>query len=235
MTYRVLGCAESTPYQEHPMIRKTFTALLAYIAFMGVLGTLLVSPNVFAGVEHSASHREFARTAIDNLFAAIRSDAKALRGDHAALEAIVLATIAPHADFEAMTQAVAGQAWRDMTAEERAALVTEFRMLLIRFYSGMLAQYADYDYRIVARAGHPAGGDATITVELRERGRPGGLVVRVNAVVRSGAGDTWKIVDLSVDGVSIVQSYRSGFRHDLKQLGVSGLIEKLRKMNGNAT
>lgn len=227
-------CGEHATVEEYPMLQRAFPVLVALIALASATSVLPASRGASAEEARSASHREFARSAIDDLFSEIRSNAKARQGDRAELEAIVLRILAPHVDFEAMTRVAAGRAWRDMTPADRAALAAEFRTLLIRFYSGMLAQYADYDYRILAREEHPAGDEALVVVELRKRGLQGGPVVRVNALVRAGSGGAWRVVDLSVDGVSIVQSYREGFREDLKRLGVSGLIEKLRRMNGNS-
>lgn len=216
------------------MGKRSFAIFFAVLVLINIPSAFAASCDAPTEAARDATHKEFAHSAIDALFAEIRANTKARAGDRAELEAIVFRTLAPHVDFEAMTRSATGRAWREMALEDRSALVAEFRMLLIRLYSGMLAQYADHDYRIITRSDHSLNGEATVVVELRRRGLQGGPVVRVNALIRAGVDGAWKIIDLSVDGVSIVQSNRDGFREDLKRLGVSGLIKKLRQMNGRA-
>lgn len=164
---------------------------------------------------------------VADVFAAI----KAKKADPAALERIAETLIAPHCDFERMTSFAVGKAWRTATPKEREDLVREFRALLLRLYSGTLNAHVDYTYRIIGRPAASSATDATVKVEFRKASGSTSSPTVINAYLEKGTDSRWRIVDISVDGVSLLLSYRSGFQQEIKNGGISGLIEQLRKKN----
>src|SRR5204862_7924396 len=67
----------------------------------------------------------------------------ALRKDPHKVTALVEARVLPHFDFRRTTQIAMGAQWRHASAEQQEELTREFRTLLVRTYSGALANYRD--------------------------------------------------------------------------------------------
>jgi phospholipid transport system substrate-binding protein len=158
---------------------------------------------------------------------AIKKDKSLLSGDVAKLNALVDEKILPYVNFEKMTQLAVGRGWRQATPEQRQALIREFRMLLVRTYSGAVS--AVNDYRVQLRPFRAAPNDTDVvvrTVVVRSRGEPIQLDYRLE---KSDGG--WKIYDVNVAGVWLVENYKSSFAAEINAGGVDGLIKTLTERN----
>jgi phospholipid transport system substrate-binding protein len=157
---------------------------------------------------------------------AARSDKSVQSGDPAALLRLVEERILPHVDFEKTTRLAVGRSWRQASAEQRAQLVQEFRALLIRTYAGALSAAREHKVRLVQSR---AQGEADVVVRTQvvaPRGDPIQLDYRLE---RTDAG--WKIYDVSVLGVWLVQNYQTSFASEIGQRGIDGLIRSLAERN----
>ncbi|GGX74399.1 hypothetical protein GJV26_14440 [Massilia dura] len=140
---------------------------------------------------------------------------------------LVETKILPYVDFERMTALAAGRYWREATPEQKRALSTEFRTLLIYTYSGALSQVRNETIEF-----KPLRADATDTeVEVRSqvnmtRGEP----VLLNYRVAKGA-DGWKIYDINVLGAWLVETYKGTFNTEISKGGIDGLIKTLAAKN----
>jgi phospholipid transport system substrate-binding protein len=140
---------------------------------------------------------------------------------------LVETKILPYVDFERMTSLAAGRYWREATPEQKRALSTEFRTLLIYTYSGALSQVRNETIEF-----KPLRADATDTeVEVRSqvnmtRGEP----VLLNYRVAKGA-DGWKIYDINVLGAWLVETYKGTFNTEISKGGIDGLIKTLAAKN----
>jgi phospholipid transport system substrate-binding protein len=140
---------------------------------------------------------------------------------------LVETKILPYVDFERMTSLAAGRYWREATPEQKRALSTEFRTLLIYTYSGALSQVRNETIEF-----KPLRADATDTeVEVRSqvnmtRGEPVLLNYRV---AKTPAG--WKIYDINVLGAWLVETYKGTFNTEISKGGIDGLIKTLAAKN----
>jgi phospholipid transport system substrate-binding protein len=161
------------------------------------------------------------------IIARIRDD-KALReGDMQRVSALVDELVMPYVDFERMTRLAAGRWWREATPEQRERLMTEFRAMLLRTYSGALEQIGDQQIRMKPRRGQADATDLIVRSEILQPGRePIQLDYRMR---KSDAG--WQIYDLNVLGVWIVETYRNQFNQEASRGGVEGLIKSLGDRN----
>jgi phospholipid transport system substrate-binding protein len=159
----------------------------------------------------------------------IRRDKALQAGDFAKLQQMVDEKILPHVNFEKMTRLAVGRGWRDATAEQRQALTREFRTLLVRTYSGALAQVRDHQVRLLPF--RPASADDVIvrTQIVASRGEPIQLDYRLE---KTEAG--WKIYDVNVLGVWLVENYKNQFASQINQGGIDGLIKHLTELNRGA-
>jgi phospholipid transport system substrate-binding protein len=165
----------------------------------------------------------------DDVLSTIKSDKSLQQGDVSKIMTLVDTKIMPNVDFQRMTAAAVGPAWRQATPEQQKRLQDEFKTLLVRTYSGALAQVDDQS--ITVKPMRAAAGDTEVVVrtEVRGRGDPIQLDYRLEKTPGQGAG--WKIYNLNVLGVWLVETYRSQFAQEISAKGVDGLIGSLTERN----
>ncbi|MGY8905211.1 MAG: MlaC/ttg2D family ABC transporter substrate-binding protein [Burkholderiales bacterium] len=159
----------------------------------------------------------------------IKADKSLQGGDTAKLVALVDSKVLPHLNFARMTASAVGPGWRQATPEQQKRLQEEFKTLLVRTYSGALSQVSDQT--IVVKPLRAAAEDKEVIVrtEVRGRGEPIQLDYRLEKTPGQGAG--WKIYNLNVLGVWLVETYRSQFAQEINAKGVDGLIASLTERN----
>jgi phospholipid transport system substrate-binding protein len=156
----------------------------------------------------------------------IKADKAIQAGDVSKISALVDSKIMPNVNFQRMTASAVGRAWRGATPEQQKRLETEFKALLMRTYSGALSEVKDQS--IVMKPLRMAAEDTEVVVrsEIKGRGEPIALDYRVEKV-----GNSWKIYDLNVASVWLVDTYRTQFSQEINANGVDGLIAKLAERN----
>ena len=160
---------------------------------------------------------------------AIKADKSIQAGDLSKVIALVDSKIMPNVNFQRMTASAVGPAWRQATPEQKQKLQDEFKVLLVRTYSGALAQVSDQE--IVVRPLRAGADDKEVVVrsEVRGRGDPVQLDYRMEKTPGQGAG--WKIYNLNVLGIWLVETYRSQFAQEINARGLDGLIAALAQRN----
>lgn len=165
----------------------------------------------------------------DEVLDAIKADKSIKAGDISKILALVDSKIMPNVDFKRMTAAAVGPAWRKATPEQQKRLQDEFKILLIRTYSGALAQVNDQTVSLKPQRSSPEDTDVVVRTEVRGRGDPIQLDYRLEKTPGQGAG--WKIYNLNVLGVWLVETYRNQFAQEINSKGVDGLIAALAERN----
>ena len=165
----------------------------------------------------------------DDVLASIKADKAIQAGDTSKLIALVDGKIMPNVNFQRMTAAAVGPAWRQATPEQQKRLQDEFKILLVRTYSGALAQVDDQVISIKPQRNAPTDTDVMVRTEIRGRGDPIQLEYRLEKTPGQGAG--WKIYNLNVLGVWLVETYRSQFAQEINSKGVEGLITAISERN----
>ena len=165
----------------------------------------------------------------DETLGAIKSDSSLKTGDVARIMALVDSKIMPNVNFQRMTAAAVGPGWRQATPEQQKRLQEEFKTLLVRTYSGALAQVDDQTVTIKPQRSSPSDTEVVVRTEIRGRGDPIQLEYRLEKTPGQGAG--WKIYNLNVLGVWLVETYRSQFAQEINTKGMDGLIATLSERN----
>jgi phospholipid transport system substrate-binding protein len=142
---------------------------------------------------------------------------------------LVDSKIMPNVDFQRMTASAAGPAWRKATPEQQKSLQEEFKILLVRTYAGALSQVSDQEVFLKPLRASPDDKEVVVRTEIRGRGDPVQLDYRVQKTPGQGAG--WKIFDLNVMGVWLVETYRGQFAQEINAKGMDGLIATLAERN----
>ena len=170
---------------------------------------------------------EFIRNLSQTVLDRIRQDPELRAGDMRRVSRFVDETVMPAVDFERMTALAVGRGWRQATPEQQRQLMAEFRVLLVRTYAGAIAQVKDQQIRLKPQRPPSDDGDVIVRSEIvASRGEPIQLDYRLS---RTPSG--WKIYDLNVLGVWLVDSYRNQFAQEVSARGVDGLIRSLAERN----
>jgi len=204
----------------------SYRALFASLAVAALLGAGISAPAAQAQGSANASLSApdvLIKTLSEDVLASIRKDPSLQSGDIARLNALVDEKILPHVNFEKMTRLAVGRSWRDATAEQRQALTREFRAVLVRTYAGAVSTAKDYQIQMKPFRADPAETDVTVrTQAVPARGEPIQLDYRLE---KTGA--DWKIYDVNVLGVWLVENYRNTFTAEISRGGIDGLIKSL--------
>ena len=156
----------------------------------------------------------------------IKADKAVQQGDVSKVSALVDAKIMPNVNFTRMTASAVGRNWRQATPEQQKRLQDEFKALLVRTYSGALTQVKDQSISVKPLRAAAADTEVIVRTEVLGRGDPVQLDYRMEK-----AGAAWKIYDLNVLGVWMVETYRTQFAQEINAKGVDGLIAALAERN----
>lgn len=159
----------------------------------------------------------------------IKADKSMRGGDIAKVVALVDTRIMPHVDFQRMTASAIGPGWRQATPEQQKRLQDEFKILLVRTYSGALSQISDQVIALKPLRASPEDKEVVVRSEVRGSGEPIQLDYRLEKTPGQGAG--WRIFNINVMGVWLVETYKSQFAQEINAKGVDGLIESLAARN----
>jgi len=169
-----------------------------------------------------------ARSVTDEVIAVLRADKDIQSGNQKKARDLIETKIAPHFNFTGMTQLALGKNWSSANAEQRKALTAEFRALLVQTYTASLVLFKDQkiEYRPLKLAA--ADNDVTVRSLVRQSG--GGEPVQVDyGMEKTDSG--WKVYNVKIGGISLVENYRSTFNTEIRKGGIDGLIASLRDKN----
>jgi phospholipid transport system substrate-binding protein len=157
----------------------------------------------------------------------IKSDKQLQGGDRKKALALAEQKILPHVDFRQAAQLATGKAWQSATPEQQEKIVNEFRSMLVRIYSNAIDVYRGQTMKVMPVRLAPGAAEVTVRNQYMRQGQ---TPVPVEYAMRKGP-DGWKIYDISVEGVSLVLTYRSEFENITRTSGIDGLIKRLAERN----
>ncbi len=201
------------------MLRRTF----AHFAAALISAAVMTSPVVHAADEAPDA---FIKRLSSDVLDKIKADKTMQTGDMTKVMALVDNQVMPNVNFVRMTASAVGRSWRQATPEQQKKLQDEFKTLLIRTYSGALSQVKEQTISIKPLREAPGETEVVVRTEIVGRGDPIQLDYRLEKVA-SG----WKIYDLNVLGVWLVETYRTQFAQVINTKGVDGLIASLAERN----
>ena len=159
----------------------------------------------------------------------IKADKAIKAGDTNRIIALVDAKILPNLNFQRMASFAVGPAWRQATPEQQKRLQEEFKILMVRTYSGALSQVSDQTIVVKPLRAAPEDTEVVVRTEIRGRGDPIQLDYKLMKTPGEGAG--WKVYNLNVLGVWLVETYRTQFAQEINTKGLEGLIATLVERN----
>jgi phospholipid transport system substrate-binding protein len=190
---------------------------------------ILVLVSLFAGLAQASDIAPdvLVKDTAQDVLAIIKKDKDIQAGSQKKLLDLVEVKVLPHFDFKRMAQLAVGKHWRNATPAQQESLTNEFRTMLVRTYSNSLSAYKNQtiEYKPLVLK----GGESDVTVKTQVI-QPGGQPVPINYVLEKQASG-WKVVDVEVDGVSLVTNYRGSFGTEISKSGIDGLLKTLADKN----
>ncbi|CAG4916925.1 MlaC/ttg2D family ABC transporter substrate-binding protein [Paraburkholderia saeva] len=180
----------------------------------------------FAQTVDTSSPDGMIKTVTDQVMDAVRSDKSIQAGDIGHITKLVNEKILPYTDFRRTTQLAMGRNWRTATPEQQTQIVEQFKMLLIRTYSGALAQVKDQQIQYKPFRANPDDTDVVVRSVVMNNGQPIELDYRLYKTPQG-----WRVYDINVLGAWLIQAYQQQFNEQIQQKGVDGLIQFLTQRN----
>ena len=197
-------------------------------AVMAIAG-LMVSAVVVAAPDPKADPPVFVQEVADQLLTVLKQDEQVRNQDMARINEIVIEYIMPYVDFELTTRLAAGKYWRQATDEQKQELSQAFKNTLIRTYSGALTQVDNStSMEILPFRGDAEAKDVVVRSNVVQSAntQPIGVDYRLRR-----ASEGWRIYDINVENVWLIQNYRNQFAQQINRSGIDGLIAALNERN----
>ena len=205
------------------MNRRIFNRVLAVLAVSA--SSLLVLPAYANEEAPDVLIKRVSNEVLDQ----IKADKSLQSGDVSRIVTLVDTKILPHVNFQRMTASAVGPAWRQANPQQKQRLQEAFKTLLVRTYAGALTQVSDQTIAMKPLRASATDKEVVVRSEIVGRGDPIQLEYRLEKTPGQGAG--WKIYNLNVLGVWLVETYRSQFAQEINAKGIDGLITTLETRN----
>ncbi len=180
-----------------------------------------------AAIAQNTAPDELVKNTTQEVISVIKQDKDIQSGDRSKIYALVDEKVLPHFDFKRMSQLAMGKNWRQTTPEQQESLIKEFRSLLVRTYAVSLTQYRDQKIEFKPLKLEPDANDATVKTIFLQSGRE--PIAVDYGMHKSAAG--WKVFNITIEGVSLVENYRGTFNEQIRKSGIDGLIKTLSERN----
>jgi len=197
--------------------------LSRFFAVLALASSSLVSVSTWAADEAPDA---LVQRISGEVMAAVKADPAIQKGDIGRIVALVDSKIMPSVNFSRMTASAVGRFWRQATPAQQKQLQDEFKTLLVRTYSGALGEVKDQTVSFKPLRAKPDDTEVVVRSEVRGRGEAIQLDYRLEKTP-----DGWKIYDLNVLGIWLVETYKTQFAQEINTKGIDGLIATLAQRN----
>jgi len=194
---------------------------VAGLLCLGAVGTALAEVS---------QPRDLVMSTAQRMLDKIAEEKVALDRNPRLIDTFVIDIVLPHFDFEKMARSVLGKYWRKANTKQRGRFIEEFRKLLVRTYATALFEYSDQEIIYAPMPPGTTGDDVTVRTEIDQ---PGGLPIPINYRLER-KGDTWKVYDVTIDGVSLISNYRTSFGGEIRKQGIDALLDSMARRNAEA-
>lgn len=139
--------------------------------------------------------------------------------------------IDPHVDFERVSILILGKYWKTASSAQQERFKKEFRTLLVRTYTTAFTEYSNWTIRYLPLKLSEQDNRVVVRTEILQ---PGAQPIAVNYRMVNAKGD-WKVYDVLIEGVSLIQNYRTSFSDEIARTGsLDQLITHIAQRNSTA-
>ena len=202
------------------ILRKTVILAGLFVAMQLYFSSLLAAADIVAP-------DVVLKQTSDEVIAIIKDRREELKEDPGLVYELVNEYILPHLDEVTIAKLALGKNWRAASREQKIEFINEFRNLVIRTYGKSLSEFSDQEINYFPVKMKEGEKKVVVKSEVLQ---PGGPSIPVSYRMRI-KDDAWKVYDLSIDGVSLVTSYRGTFDQEVRKGGIEGLLKYLKDKN----
>jgi phospholipid transport system substrate-binding protein len=166
------------------------------------------------------SAEDAVRKTTDEVLRWLNMDRDELRKDPEYLEILVQELIVPHFDMDTMSELVLGEHWEKINERQQACFTNSFRNMLVERYARVLLSYNNQS--ITYEPAKPIGEKDYVSVRQTIT-RDGAKPLPIEYPMHPD-GKGWKVVDIIIDGISLIKSYRNSFNDEIHMLGLEGFL-----------
>lgn len=193
---------------------------------MALVLALFLSTHAWANIDPKAAPPEFIQAVADQALEAVQNNADAQQGNQEAIDQLISQYVLPYVNFEKTTRLAAGRHWRQANEQQRDALVEAFKNTLVRTYSGALSKVDQLsEIKVQPFRGDPEAADVVVRSVVSQRSNPD---VAVDYRMENTP-EGWKIYDINIEGIWLIQNYRNQFSQVINEQGFDGLVDALNK------
>lgn len=162
------------------------------------------------------------------VLAALNNDAESIQANPNKINDLVDEIILPICDLDRMGKYILAKHWKSATEEQRILFVSEFKQILIRNYGSHLAEYSNSKITVLSNKVNEDKLYQTVSTKL-DTGI-GSKPFQLDYVFRVTE-ESSKVVDVRVDGLSILKTFRTAFSREIAETSLSALIDRITLVN----
>lgn len=192
-----------------------------------LMGSMLTTQALAQQPDPTAAPTVFVQQVADQVLNALKKDNAVRAGNTTRVNEIVDELILPNVNLEKTTRLAAGRFWKEATPEQKVALVKAFRGTLGRTYSGALTKVDEAtEMKVLPFRGDANADDVVVRSQVTQfaNSSPIQLDYRLEKTPKG-----WRIYDINVENIWLIENYRNQFAQQINQSGVDGLIQALNK------
>jgi phospholipid transport system substrate-binding protein len=193
------------------------------------LATVFLLINSLVVLAAQQDPMKFLKDVSDSVMSELRKNKSEIASEPNKLYDLIQRFIIPNVDFIEMSQWIAGRkAWAQASSSQQDEFIQQFKILVVKTYGSALIGYSDNKVTFPPQ-------DIDVTKDRIEVvswvKRPSNDDIRVKyRLVKNG--DSWKVYDLEVEGVSILRGFMAQFSEEIRNQGLSSAIQQMKEHNG---
>jgi phospholipid transport system substrate-binding protein len=199
--------------------------------FRAVISSILVSAFVLvssSAVAATDTAGDVVKNTTNNVIERLNIERDQLDAYPDRIYGLINELVIPHFDFTNMSRLVLGGAWNSATESQRAAFQVQFKTLLVRTYATALKEYSDNKIEFYPEESKEGSRIVLVRTEVMDAVNQSSIPIHYRML---STNDVWKVVDVTVGGVSLVSTYRGSFASEIRKSGLDSLVSKLIERN----
>ncbi len=157
----------------------------------------------------------------------INEQSERIKNEDGYVNQVIDDLVLPVMDLQSMGKLILGKHWKSASDEQRSQFIEQFKAMLIRTYAKSIADYGHAKVKVLPNQVEQKKKRHRVKSEL-DLGS--GTPLQVDYVFRR-KGDSWKVFDLVVDGLSLIKNFRTSFSQEISETSLDALIERLKSTN----
>lgn len=199
--------------------------------FRVILTALFVLPLLINTVSADEKAEEVVRITVEQVTDKLVAEKTQLETNPDLIYGLIEDMVVPHFDFPIIARLVLGKTtWNDATEDQKETFIREFTTLLVRTYAKALQEYSDEEIAFLTTSSNPNSNLVEVRTEIKDKASGSRTPINYRMHISQG---NWKVIDLVVDGISLVNSYRGEYRSIIRKNGFQGLIVKMQEKNSS--